>query len=886
MLDKTYGPNEVEEKHYKAWEEAGEFACGGERGNAETYTIVIPPPNVTGSLHMGHALNNTLQDILIRYKRKKGMDALWQPGTDHAGIATQMVVERQMEAEGLTRHDLGREKFIERVWDWKAHSGGTITGQLRRLGASCDWSRERFTMDDGLSAAVRKVFVELYKQGLIYRDKRLVNWDPLLHTAISDLEVEQRETMGKMWFMKYPIEGEEGRFVTVGTTRPETMLGDTAVAVHPDDERYKDLVGKKAILPLVDRAIPIVADDYADPEKGSGAVKITPAHDFNDFEVGQRHNLKLINVLDRDARMNDNVPEHLRGLDRFECRDAVIKEIEALGLLEKIEDNAMTIPYGDRSGVVIEPWLMDQWFVDAKRLAGPAITAVEQGKTQFVPKQWENTYYEWMRNIQPWCISRQIWWGHQIPAWFGPDGEIFVEETEEAAKAAARAVYGEDKELVRDPDVLDTWFSSALWPFSTLGWPEETPELERYYKTDVLITGFDIIFFWVARMMMMGIHFMDGEVPFHTVYIHALVRDEKGQKMSKSKGNVIDPIELIEKYGADALRFTLTAFAAQGRDVRLSEQRVEGYRNFCTKIWNAARFCEMNECRPDEAFDPSKVSGTVNKWIVGKVTEAERAFSAAIDAYKFNEAAQAIYQFTWGTFCDWYLELVKPVLQGEDGAAKDETRATAAWVLDQILHLMHPIMPFITEELWEQMGTERSAPMISAPWPELDDSLIDHEANAEMDWVVRLISLVRGLRSEMNVPVKAEIPLLVKDAGEVAKRCMEDHAEQITRMARLSSIEALTGEVPKGAVQAVLDEATVVLPVADVIDVAAEKARLEKEVAKQVSEIQRFEKKLANEKFVANAPDEVVETEREKLADAQQVHARLSEALERLGQVG
>ncbi len=885
MLDKTYGPSEVEEKHYKAWEEAGLFACGN-APEGDPYTIVIPPPNVTGSLHMGHALNNTLQDILIRYKRKKGGDALWQPGTDHAGIATQMVVERQMEKEGLSRHDLGRDKFIERVWDWKAESGGTITGQLRRLGASCDWSRERFTMDDGLSAAVRKVFVELFKQGLIYRDKRLVNWDPMLHTAISDLEVEQRETTGKMWYMKYPVEGEEGRFVTVGTTRPETMLGDTAVAVHPDDDRYKDLIGKHAILPIVERRIPIVADDYADPEKGSGAVKITPAHDFNDFQVGQRHHLKLINVLDHNACMNDNVPKHLRGLDRYECRDAVVKEIDGLGLLEKIEDNAMTIPYGDRSGVVIEPWLMDQWFVDAQRLAGPAITAVEQGKTTFVPKQWENTYYEWMRNIQPWCISRQIWWGHQIPAWFGPDGEIFVEETEEAAKAAAHKAYGKDVELIRDPDVLDTWFSSALWPFSTLGWPDEPPELERYYQTDVLITGFDIIFFWVARMMMMGIHFMDGEVPFHTVYIHALVRDEKGQKMSKSKGNVIDPIELIEKYGADALRFTLTAFAAQGRDVRLSEQRVEGYRNFCTKLWNAARFCEMNECQPVPDFDPAAVTGMVNKWIIGKVVETERAISGAIDAYRFNEAAHSAYQFTWGTFCDWYLELVKPVLQGVDGDAKAETRATASWVLDQILHLMHPIMPFITEELWQQMGDNRAQPMITAPWPDLDDSLVDTTANAEMDWVVRLISQVRGLRSEMNVPVKAEIPLLLKDAGDLAQTCIVTHVEQINRLARLSHIELLEGDTPKGAVQDVLDEATIVLPVADVIDVAAEKARLDKEVGKQQSEIDRFEKKLANEKFVANAPEEVVETEREKLADARQVQARLNEALERLGQVG
>jgi len=880
MLEKTYRPQEVEEKHYGDWERSGAFACQP-TSDANPYTIVIPPPNVTGSLHMGHALNNTLQDILIRYKRMKGFDTLWQPGTDHAGIATQMVVERQMEKEGLTRHDLGREKFVERVWDWKAHSGGTITGQLRRLGASCDWSRERFTMDDGLSHAVRKVFVDLHKKGLIYRDKRLVNWDPMLHTAISDLEVEQREVNGTMWYFKYPIEGENGATITVGTTRPETMLGDTGVAVHPEDTRYKDLIGKKAVLPIVDRPIPIVADDYADPEKGSGAVKITPAHDFNDFEVGKRNNLKLINVLDQNAHMNENVPEHLRGLDRYECRDAVVKEIEGLGLLQKIEENPMTVPYGDRSGVVIEPWLMDQWFVDAQRLAGPAITAVEQGQTEFVPKQWENTYYEWMRNIQPWCVSRQLWWGHQIPAWFGPDGDIFVEMTEEEAYAAAREAYGRDVELERDPDVLDTWFSSALWPFSTLGWPDDTPEIKRYYQTDVLITGFDIIFFWVARMMMMGIQFM-GEVPFHTVYIHALVRDEKGQKMSKSKGNVIDPLELIEKFGADALRFTLTAFAAQGRDVRLSEARVEGYRNFCTKLWNAARFCEMNECKPVAGFDPASVEHTLNRWIVGKVVETEAATAGAIDSYRFNDVANAVYQFTWGTFCDWYVEFAKPLLQGDDEAAKAETRAAAAWVLDQILHLMHPIMPFITEELWQALAEGRDTPLITSTWPDYDAALIDADANAEMDWVVRLISQVRAIRSEMNVPPKAEVPLLLKDAGAVARTCVERHGALIGRLARVSSFELLDGDVPKGAVQDVIDEATVIMPIADVIDLDTEKERLEKEIAKQQSEIDRFQKKLGNEKFVANAPEAVVEAEREKLADAETAKTRLEEARERL----
>ena len=884
MLEKNYRPDEIEEKHYLNWEESGVFSCG-QRPGSEPYTIVIPPPNVTGSLHMGHALNNTLQDILVRYKRMKGFDVLWQPGTDHAGIATQMVVERQMAAEGKTRHDYGREKFIEKVWEWKAESGGTITKQLRRLGASCDWSRERFTMDEGLSTAVRKVFVELHKAGLIYRDKRLVNWDPKLHTAISDLEVELRETTGKMWYFKYPIEDCDGEFITVGTTRPETMFGDVAVAVHPDDERYIDLVGKNCILPIVGRKLVIVADDYADPEKGTGAVKITPAHDFNDFEVGKRNNLNIINILDKYANLNENVPEAYQGLDRFEARKIIVAEMEALGLLDKIEENPMTVPYGDRSGVVIEPWMMDQWFVDAKRLAGPAITAVEQGETNFVPKNWENTYYEWMRNIQPWCVSRQIWWGHQIPAWFGPDGDIFVELDEEKAHAAARKAYGKDVELVRDPDVLDTWFSSALWPFSTLGWPEDTPEVKRYYQTDVLITGFDIIFFWVARMMMAGIHFMD-QVPFHTVYIHALVRDEHGQKMSKSKGNVIDPLELIGTYGADALRFTLTAFAAQGRDVKLSTQRIEGYRNFCTKLWNAARFCQMNECHPVKGFDPSSVQLTLNKWIVGKVVEAERAMSGAIDTYRFNDAASSIYQFTWNTFCDWYVEFAKPMFMGDDENARTETQATAAWVLDQILLLMHPITPFITEELWTKLSDKRISSIMIAEWPELDDTLINTSANEEMDWVVRLISQVRTIRSEMNVPPGAKIPLILKDAGERAQSCLVNHADLLKRVARLSSLELLSGDVPAGSVQDVIDEAILILPISETIDLTEEKSRLDKEIDKQTAEIDRFEKKLSNERFVTSAPDEVVATERQKLADAQQTKIKLQEAWERLVDLG
>ncbi len=880
MLEKTFRPAEVERSHYDEWEKSGAFACG-RRHNADPYAIVIPPPNVTGSLHMGHALNNTLQDILIRFARMKGKDALWQPGTDHAGIATQMVVERQLAAEGTSRRDVAREAFVDRVWKWKAESGGTIISQLRRLGASCDWSRERFTMDEGLSHAVRKVFVDLHRKGLIYRDKRLVNWDPKLGTAISDLEVEQRETKGKLWYFRYPVEGQDGTHITVATTRPETMLGDTGVAVHPEDERYKAFVGKHVVLPLVGRRIPVVADEYADPTKGSGAVKITPAHDFNDFEVGKRHGLERINVLDGEAKLNENAPEAYRGLDRYVARDKVVAEMESLGLLEKVEENPMTVPYGDRSGVVIEPWLMDQWFVDAKTLAKPAIEAVEQGRTVFVPKQWENTYFEWMRNIQPWCVSRQLWWGHRIPAWYGPDGHIFVEMTDAEAKAAAAKHYGKAVDLTQEEDVLDTWFSSALWPFSTLGWPEETPELKRYYPTDVLVTGFDIIFFWVARMMMMGLHFM-GEVPFRTVYIHALVRDEKGQKMSKSKGNVIDPLDLIEKFGADALRFTLTAFAAQGRDVKLSESRVEGYRNFATKLWNAARFCEMNECKPVDGFDPKSATTTLNRWIVGKTAEAADKVAAAIDAYRFNEAAAAIYQFTWGTYCDWYLEFAKPVLQGGqvEVAAQAETRATAAWVLDRIVTMLHPIMPFITEELWSKTAMSRPGLLIDAAWPDFS-GLGDKDADAEMDWLVRAISAVRAVRAEMNIAPAIKIRLLIKDAGPATMGRLDRNKDAIFRLARLEAIQP-TAEVGKGSVQIVVDEATFVLPLAGVIDVAAEKARLEKEIAKIDGDIAKTDKKLSNESFVAKAPPEVVETERERRDEALQARARVKDALNRL----
>ena len=842
MLEKTYQPEQAEGAHYQKWEQGGYFE-GGRRPDADPFTIVIPPPNVTGSLHIGHALNNTIQDVLIRYHRMAGRDALWQPGMDHAGIATQMVVERQLAAKGnQSRRELGREAFIQRVWDWKAESGGTIKGQLKRLGASCDWSRERFTMDEGLSKAVLKVFVDLHKEGLIYRDKRLVNWDPALETAISDLEVQQVETKGKMWFFRYPVEGEEGVTLTVGTTRPETMLGDTGIAVHPDDERYQHLIGKFCILPLVGRRIPIVADSYADPEQGSGAVKITPAHDFNDFEVGRRAGLEVINVMTPQAKMNDDVPEKYRGMDRFECRKQVIADIDALGLLEKIEEIDHTVPYGDRGGVPIEPYLTDQWYVDAKTLAKPAIESVEQGRTKFVPENWTKTYYEWMRNIQPWCVSRQLWWGHQIPAWYGPDGEIFVELSEEEAQAAADAHYGKPTELKRDEDVLDTWFSSALWTFSTLGWPDKTPELDRFHPTDVLVTGFDIIFFWVARMMMMTLHFMKTE-PFHTVYVHALVRDEHGQKMSKSKGNVIDPLQLIDEYGADSLRFTLIALAAAGRDIKLSPARVEGYRNFMTKLWNAARFCEMNQCVLDESYDPALAKETVNRWILGELGRTRDAVTTAIETYRFNEAAGALYQFVWGTFCDWYLEFAKPLFAGEDAAAQAETRATAAFVLERILRLMHPISPFITAELWDHVKGEGAEPLIEAAWPAAPP--VDAAVETEMGWVVRLITEIRSTRSEMNVPPGTKVPLAIQGMRDEAKAWLAKHDSLIAGLARVASFEHVT-DIPEGAIQLVVDEATIAIPLTGVIDLDAERQRLEKAIAKADGEIAKLTGKLGN----------------------------------------
>ncbi len=893
-MRKTYDPHEAEPRLLAVWEDSGAFGCGhtrGGRADGNSFSVVIPPPNVTGSLHMGHALNNTLQDILARFERMRGRDVLWQPGTDHAGIATQMVVERRLAEEGVALARgapadgatlLDRDAFVERVWAWKEESGGAITSQLRRLGASLDWKRERFTMDEGLSAAVARVFVELHREGLVYRDRRLVNWDPRFRTAISDLEVEQREVDGRLWHIRYSVEGAAGESVTVATTRPETMFGDTAVAVHPDDPRWRHLVGKSAVLPLAERRIPVIADRHTDPELGSGAVKITPAHDFNDFRVGARHGLDAIGILTPDGRLNDAVPEPYRGLDRFEARERVVADLGAAGLVEKVDPHVHTVPHGDRSGVPIEPLLTEQWYVDAGQLAEPAIAAVEKGRTRFVPAQWERTYFHWLRNIEPWCVSRQLWWGHRIPAWYGPDGEVFVAESEDKAREEARARLGRDVPLKRDPDVLDTWFSSALWPFSTLGWPDETPELAHHYPTDVLVTGFDIIFFWVARMMMMGLHFMK-EVPFRTVYIHALVRDAQGRKMAKSLGNVIDPLEMIDRHGADALRFTLTALAAQGRDVKLDPGRLEGYRNFVTKLWNAARFAQMNGCVPAADFDPAACRLTVNRWIVGEAAALGADVAAALGDYRFNDAAQALHRFVWHRFCDWHLEFAKPVLR--DGSAGDlaETRAATAWVLDRILHLLHPIMPFVTEELWAELAPEggRDGLLVTRPWPGTDEALRDAEAEKEMDWVIRTIGAVRAVRSEMNVPAASETEMIVVGASEATAGRLEAHEGALARLARLSRITT-ADTLPADAARAVVDEITIGLPLGDVIDIAAESARLAREMEKADAEVSKAERKLADGRFVSRAPPEVVEEQRRRAAESRRARDRLAQALEQL----
>jgi valyl-tRNA synthetase len=878
-LPKFFEASAREALIYQGWEASGAFAADPQ-SNAAPFTIMIPPPNVTGSLHVGHALTNVLQDIFIRYRRCQGRDVLWQPGTDHAGIATQMVVERLLDKEKTSRKALGRAAFTERVWRWKAESGGNISQQLRRLGASADWGRERFTMDEGLSVAVREVFVRLHEEGLIYRDKRLVNWDPQLQTAISDLEVESRDVKGSLWHIRYPVEG--GGEIVVATTRPETMLADSAVAVHPRNAKYQGLLGKFVILPLTGRRIPIVGDEYADPEKGTGAVKITPAHDFNDFEVGRRHDLPCPSMLDRQGQVTlaelGAVPEFVKaldGVDRFEARRRIVSELERLELLVQVDAHMHAVPHGDRSGVPIEPLLTLQWYCNAAALAAPAIAAVEAGRVAFVPKQWENTFFSWMRDLQPWCISRQLWWGHRIPAWYGPDGAVYVARTQAEAEAQAGVA------LVQDEDVLDTWFSSALWPFSTLGWPENTAELARYYPTDMLVTGFDIIFFWVARMLMMGLHFM-GDVPFRTVYIHGLVRDERGQKMSKSKGNVVDPLALIEAYGTDALRYSVAVGAGTGRDVKLGAKAVESARGFVTKLWNAARFCEMNGVVPVPDFKPGDAKLPLSRWIIHAAGQAVTAAGAALDGYRPDDYAAVCYQFVWGDFCDWFLEFAKPAFaaagEGEDAA---ETRDVAGYVLGVILRLMHPLMPFVTEELWDHFAYGEPCSLIRAAWP-LADKLDAAPAVAELAWITQLISEIRTVRSEMNIPPSVKSPVLLSGAAPDTLARAARWSEAISRMARASEIGALTGPVPAGSAQALLGEATIILPLAALIDLDAERARLRATRGKAAAELAKVEQKLANAEFVARAPEAILAENQERLTNFQSEIARLDAALSRI----
>lgn len=895
MLEKTFRAKEIEESLYDEWIQKNCFK-GKELDKIEEgdkpFTLMMPPPNVTGSLHMGHALTFTLQDILVRYQRMKGKDTVWQPGQDHAGIATQMVVERLLGEEGKTRHDLGRDKFIERVWQWRDESGGKISQQLRRLGCSADWDRDRFTMDPGLCHAVKKVFVQLYNEGLIYRDKRLVNWDAKMHTAISDLEVNNKEVDGKLWHFTYLYKDDPSKGITIATTRPETLFGDTAIAVHPEDDRYKDLIGKKVIIPISGREIPIIADEYADPETGSGAVKITPGHDFNDFEVGQRHNLEIINILDDNAALNENVPEAYQKLDRFDARKKVIAEIEEAGLMVKIDDHKQQLPYSDRSGDIVEPKLTDQWFVNAEELAKPAIKAVEEGRTKIVPEQWERNYFEWMNNIQPWCISRQIWWGHQIPAWYGPDKKIFVAETKEEAIEQAKEYYkSETVELTQETDVLDTWFSSALWPFSTLGWPyegeanDDDPRLLEYrYPTDVLVTGFDILFFWVARMMMMGLHFQK-DVPFKHVYIHALVRDEKGQKMSKSKGNVIDPLELMEEYGVDALRFTYAAMASPGRDIKMAPARVEGYRNFATKLWNATRFCEMNECHLDPDFDPTECNHPLHVGMISQLLSLEEKLDEAMAQFRFNDAAHELYHFAWHLFCDWYVELCKPILMGDDIHQKEEAQKAIAWVLNCLLHYLHPIMPFMTEKLWQELHQDRGEEVLmQRVWPDLASTLKNKEAEYGLNWVIEFISKIRSTKSEMNISQAKPLVVYVVEMEDVIRNQIYDYDQVLKRVGRLDHFEFLDSneDIPKGSLQLVMDKSVFAVPLSDVIDFEKEKARLEKESSKISTEAGKLKARLENQGFLQKAPQQVIQEQNARLKELETMHEKVHDALEKL----
>ncbi len=878
-LAKGYEPHDVEKRWYAEWETKGYFHAAATSGK-QPYSIVIPPPNVTGALHMGHALNNTLQDILCRWKRMQGYNVLWMPGTDHAGIATQNVVERQLAAEGQDRHDLGREAFIERVWKWKAESGGQIIGQLKRLGASCDWERERFTMDEGLSKAVRTVFVKLYEDGLIYRANRLINWCPRCHTALSDIEVEHEDHKGHLWHIRYPIAGEAGKYLVVATTRPETMLGDSAVAVHPADERYKHLIGKKVVLPLINREISVVADEYVELEFGTGVVKITPAHDFNDFEVGLRHGLDKINIFDESAIVNAAGHQY-EGMDRFAARTRIVAELEAAGLLEKIEDHAMSVGGCYRCKTVVEPYLSLQWYVKAGPLAERALEAVKSGKTRILPKQWENTYYDWMENIRDWCISRQIWWGHRIPAWFCDHcGEITVS----MADPATCAQCGSD-EIRQETDVLDTWFSSALWPFSTLGWPEQTAELKSFYPTACLVTGFDILFFWVARMMMMGLHFMD-QVPFTDVYIHALVRDAQGQKMSKSKGNVIDPLTIIEQYGTDAFRFTLAAFAAQGRDIKLAEERIAGYRNFCNKVWNAARFTLMNL----EGFNPDGLSldtmelSQADKWILHRLNETARTVDETLTGYRYNESAMALYQFTWSEFCDWYLELSKQDLYNGTPERKQTARYVLWYTLENLLRLLHPFMPFITEEIWQALpGTHATATIMQAAYPAACEQCSFPGEAADMERVMAVIGGIRNIRGEMDVPPSKQIAVILSCGSEQSLRLMKHNEGSLISMARVSDLAIGCGiEQPDDASIQVAGDIQIYVPLKGLVDVAAEEERLLKEIGKIEKEIEMFSKKLESPAFVDRAPAEIVAKERQKLAEVNAKKQVLEESLDKI----
>ena len=849
-LSKFFNFLEDENKIYINWEKSDSFKS---KKNQEAYSIMMPPPNVTGSLHMGHALTFTIQDILIRYHRMQGKEVLWQAGTDHAGIATQMVVERKLSEEGLDRRTLGREKFIEKVWEWKEESGGSINNQLRRLGASADWSRERFTMDKGLSEAVKKVFVDLYNDGIIYRDKRLVNWDPKLLTAISDLEVEQKEQEGSLWHIKYPI--DQDNYIVVATTRPETMLGDSAVAVHPEDSRYKDLIGKHCNLPLVEKTIPIIADEYADPEKGSGAVKITPAHDFNDFEVGKRHQLEFINIFDQFAKINENAPSKYQGLDRFEARQLILEELQGLGLLIKEEKQDMVVPYGDRSGVVIEPWLTDQWFCNAKKLSIDPIKSVKEGKTNFVPKNWENTFFNWMENIQPWCISRQLWWGHQIPAWYGPDKKCFVALSIDDANLKAKKHYGKETELIQDEDVLDTWFSSALWTFSTLDWPNKTYELERFYPGNVLVTGFDIIFFWVARMMMMGSYFMK-QTPFKDVYIHPLIRDEKGQKMSKSKGNIIDPLVLLDKYGADTLRFTLTALLNPGRDVKLAEDRVKGYKSFTNKIWNAANFLNINDVTFIDSLDNNKISLDTSKWILKEYENVQAEYFKNIEKYQFHEIASLIYHFTWHTFCDWYIEFIKSDFANDEKS--EETKKVSGWIFIQILKLLHPIMPFITEKLWLSLVDSQSF-LMSKNFTEISFDNSFNDSNKYTKKVIEMMTALRNLRANLNISYKNEIEIFVDTKNEDLKKFISNYQNEFKRLIKTKSIKFEQVSSQKKSAFIVLNEITLLIPLEDIVDTEKEKSKLNDKKNIYTKKLKVVLDKLNNKAFIDKAPDNVIE---------------------------